>query len=315
MSAGKLTITGGSGYVGQLLGRALRERGHEVDIFDRYRGHLVDLVRSRTLPGRLGRDRIVTAPRVRRFQKECEAALVRRRVIRPSGDDILAQREVLATRFKGSRAVIHLAGIPHPFQRGATEPDFVSLNYEGAVNVFEAARDAGVAVFVFASSAQVYKINDPVRVDHLPILETNYLPLPAEGQTTYGFLKGAIERYLAGACTTGSTQAISLRLECPGFLTQGPSNLYISTSVDNLVAGFACALQPPSDIHADVFNIADAQVEPAIADISAYVRARWPYVPSSVAGNECLLSTEKARAVLGYRPTTNGRYLAPEIVW
>jgi nucleoside-diphosphate-sugar epimerase len=316
VTAGWVTITGGSGFVGQLLRAGLRDRGHEVALFDRYRGPVLDLLRSRTLPVRLA-DRLafVTGPRVRRLQHEVESRLLAHGMLRPTGDDILDARAVLASRFLGSAAVIHLAGIPHPWQRGATEADFVRLNYDAAINVFEAARDASVPVFVFASSAQVYKINDPVRLDRLPILESNYLPLPAEGQSVYGFLKVAVERYLAGACQTGSTQAISLRLECPGFLTTGPGNQYISTSVENLVNGFACALSPPSDVRADVFNLADAEVDPTIANVAAYARARWPYVPTALTGNECLLSTEKAQRVLGYRPRAFGHYIPTEVVW
>ncbi|HSP18928.1 MAG TPA: NAD(P)-dependent oxidoreductase [Myxococcaceae bacterium] len=316
MKGARITITGGSGFVGQLLRTGLRERGYEVTVFDRYRGAVVDLLRSRTLPGRLaGRPAFISGPRVRRLQHELESRMLAGGLLRPSGDDISDARGVLAGRFRGSAAVIHLAGIPHPLQPGATEADFVRLNYDAAVNVFEAARDANVPVFVFASSAQVYKINDPVRLDHLPILESNHLPLPAEGQSVYGFLKAAVERYLAGACQTGSTQAISLRLECPGFLSPGASNQYISTSVENLVNGFTCALSPPADLGADVFNLADADVSPEIVDVAAYARARWPYVPFEVRGNGCLLSTEKAQRMLGYRPRPGGRYIPAEVVW
>jgi nucleoside-diphosphate-sugar epimerase len=316
VSRGNVIITGGSGYVGQLLRAGLRARGHQVALFDRYRGGVVDLVRSRTLAIRLaGRPSFVTAPRVRRLQHELESRLIATGLVRSSGDDVLDTRAALARRFRGSRAVIHLAGIPHPHQRGATEADFVQLNYDAAINVFEAARDVAVPVFVFASSAQVYKINDPVRLDHLPILESNYLPLPVEGQSVYGFLKVAVERYLAGACQTGSTQAISLRLECPGFRTSGPGNQYISTSVENLVHGFACALSPPSDLRADVFNLADAEVDPGVVDVAKYARSRWPYVTAELRGNACLLGTDKAQDVLGYRPRSHGHYIPADVVW
>jgi hypothetical protein len=68
---------------------------------------------------------------------------------------------------------------------------------------------------------------------------------PRRGQSAYGFLKGAVERFLDGACGTGNTQGISLRLECPGFRSMGSGNLYISTSIENLVAGFECVLRAP----------------------------------------------------------------------
>lgn len=310
-----ITITGGSGFVGQLLRPGLEAAGYRVRVFDRYRGPLVDLLRRRRLIERRAGLLERAAPKVRSSQLRLEQALRRAHLIRPTDDDITGEREALVERFAGSRAVIHLAGIPHPHMPGATDEDFWRLNYQASVNVFEAAKEARVPTFVFASSAQVYRINAPVSLAQLPILESNHLPLPAEGQSTYGFLKGAVERFLDGACQVGNTQAVALRLECPGFRSNGPANLYISTSIENLIAGFHCALRAPSDLRFGTFNIADAEVDPSVVDIQAYIRRRWPYVPNHTTGNECLLSTEKARRVLGFRPAPGGRYIDPNLVW
>ncbi len=309
---GRVTVIGGSGYVGQLLRRGLSARGFTVDVFDPLRGPIVDVLRRRWFAGPPAS---VAGRTARAAQRWAEPKLLGAGVIRRGSDDMLADREVIARRLTGSRAVIHLAGIPHPHWPGATEETFVALNYDAAVNVFEATRAAAVPTFVFASSAQVYAINNPVRLDHLPIRESNYLPLPSEGQTIYGFLKGAFERYLDGACMTGPTQAVALRLECPGFLTPGAANLFVSTSVENTIDGFARACTPPGDLRYDVFNLADADVDPAVADIGAFVRRRWAYVPAEIRGNPCLLSVEKAQRVLGYRPVTGGRYIDPDLVW
>ena len=139
-------------------------------------------------------------------------------------------------------------------------------------------------MFVFASSAQVYKINDPVRLDRLPIPESNYLPLPAEGQSVYGFLKAAVERYLAGACQTGSTQAISLRLECAysvtGHAPSGTTSRPTSSGNRSAVAG------PPtlggSDSFAGIVSRARSP-EPAVVltfdnlgEASELERGTWP---------------------------------------
>ena len=308
---GDVTITGGSGLVGQLVRRGLATHGYRVEVFDRLRGRAVDLVRRRHLIGARAPAARRGARAIRRAQGLAEPMLTRAGVIRPGPDDILGDRDRMAARFAGSGAVIHLAGIPHPHWPGATLEDFVRLNYEGAINVFEAARAARVPTFVFASSAQVYMINDPVRLERLPIPETSYLPHPAEGQTMYGFLKAAVERYLAGACATGTTQAVSLRLESPGMRSTSASNMYVSTSVENLAAAFRCALRAPPDFGFDAFNVADAHTDAGIVDIQAYVRRRWPYVPNHTAGNACLLDTEKTTRVLGYRPVRGGRYIDP----
>lgn len=308
-----VTITGGSGFVGQLLRAGLAERGFEVRVFDRYRGHLVDLLSRRYLG--LWRTLPVRVPHtIRRVQRRLMPILIRGGLLRPSGDDVLDLRSRLAARFAGSHAVIHLAGIPHPKMPGAIDEDFRRINYEGSLNVFEAARDAGVRLFVFASSGQVYRINDPVRIDQLPILESNHCPALEEGQSMYGWTKLEVERHLQRACASGGTRAVSLRLEYPGFRSRTPENFFVSTSVENLVAGFACALDAPDDLASEVFNLADHEVDPGVVDVQAFIRERWPDVPNHSRGNECLLSTEKARRLLGYRPTTAGRYLHPLLV-
>jgi nucleoside-diphosphate-sugar epimerase len=311
-----ITITGGSGYVGQLLRRRLSRRDYRVRVLDPYRGVLVDVLRRRYLGGATAPTASRLALRIRATQQPTERALTRLHIIRRRRrDDIRGPRERLAARFAGSHAVVHLAGIPHPFWPGATPEDFIAINYEAAVNVFEAAREAGAAVFVFASSAQVYRINDPVRVTQFPILEDEYLPLPAEGQTLYGHLKAAVERYLAGACHAGGIQAVALRLEYPGFRSRGPENLFVSTSVENLVRGFTRALHPPDSLRFEAFNIADEWVDPAIVNIQEYLAQSWAHVPNRTSGNQTLLSIEKARRILGFEPFAGGTYLDERLVW
>jgi len=310
-----VTITGGSGFLGQLLRVGLQEQGFEVRVFDPYRGPLVNLVRRRYLAAAERSAARRAARVIRATQKRAEPTLVGARLIRRRADDILGDRSMIAAALGGSDAVIHLAGIPHPHQPGATDADLQRLNYDGSVNVLEAAVAAGVATFVFASSAQVYRINSPVRVDELPLPESTHLPLPAEGQTTYGFLKGAFERYLAGRCDQGAIQGVALRLEHPAFRSTTPQNLYVSTSIENTVAGFACALRPPADLRFGAFNLADAQVDPRVVDIQDYIARRWPHARNRAAGNACLLSTERAQRILGYRPVAGGRYVDESLVW
>jgi nucleoside-diphosphate-sugar epimerase len=310
-----VTITGSSGFVGGLLCRGLTAEGWSVEVFDRFRGPLVDLTRRRLLTNATSPRGRRAAKAIRTAQVRTEKVLQRTHVIRPRADDITGPRELLAKRFAGSSTVIHLAGWPHPDWPGAAQEDWIRLNYDASVNVFEAARAAGVPTFVFASSAQVYRINDPLRVQQFPILESNHLPLPQEGQSTYGFLKVAVERYLAGACVSGNTQALSLRLEFPGMRSSAPLNLYISTSIENLVAGFSCALNPPADLGFEAFNLADGEVALETVDIQNYLRTRWPYVPNHTVGNQCLLSTEKAQCLLGYRPMRHGHYIDASLVW
>jgi hypothetical protein len=49
-------------------------------------------------------------------------------------------------------------------------------------------------------------------------------------------------------------------------------------------------------------------VDKSTVDIQEFVRKRYPRVPNYTTGNECLLSTEKARSLLGYDPREGGTY-------
>jgi len=286
-----------------------------VVVFDRLRSPWIDLLRGRPLGTCTGVFPRALAVLARRAARVTEQALVRTGALRPTADHILDLRSRLVERFRGSDAVIHLAALPHPNVPGATESDFRRINYDGAVNVFEAAREAGVRKFLFASSGQVYGINKPVRIDQFPILETNHCPTLAEGQNMYGFLKGEFERYLEQQCSGSGIQAVSLRLEFPGVRSRFPWNLYISTSIENTVAGFLRALETDLSTGHDVFNLADRYVDKKVVDIQTFLRENWPEVPNRTAGNECLLGTEKARSLLGYDPKPHGTYYSISVMW
>jgi nucleoside-diphosphate-sugar epimerase len=315
VSGGTVTITGGSGFVGQLLRRGLPGCGYRVDVFDRMRGPSVNLLRRIWLGANAPPEDIARARRLRALQERAERKLLRLGVVRPTGDDIFDLRGRLAERFRGSRAVIHLAALPHANVPGAADADYRRINYDGAVNVFAAAQEAGVPKFIFASSAQVYGINDPVRIDQFPILESNYLPTPEDGQRPYGALKVQFERYLAEAAPTGGTQAIALRLEFPGVRSPAPINLFVSTSIENMVAGFARAIETELDSPFEAFNLVDGHVDPAIVDIQAFLREHWPEVPNQTEGNQSLISIEKAHRLLGYEPARDGTYYPMLLLW
>jgi len=316
LNGGNITITGGSGFVGQILQSGLRAQGYHVRVFDNAKGPLVGLVRRRYLGTSTQAIPLALARFLRRGFRFTERFLTQSGFIRPSGDDILDQRDRLAARFRGSDAVIHLAALPHPNVPGMTESDFRRINYDGSINVFEAAREAGVAKFILASSGQVYGINKPVRIDQFPILETNYCPGPDEGQNIYGHFKLEFERYLASKCKSpDGIQAVALRLEFPGARSFHPWNFYISSSIENTVAGFVAALEADLASGFEAFNLADRYVDEKIVNIQEFLRKNWPDVPNYTKGNECLLSTEKAGSMLGYNPQTGGTYFSDSVMW
>ncbi len=304
----RVTITGGSGFVGRMLREGLSASGYEVSVFDRFRGLWIDRLRHRTFGTKHGLAGRTAGQSMRRAQAKAEQLLLSAGVILPSGDDILGPRQVLVQRFRGSDVVIHLAALPHPAVPGMTEADYRRINYEGSVNVFEAAREAGVRKFIFASSGQIYAINQPVRIDQFPIPEWNFLPTLSDGVNLYGFLKGEFERYARSQSANSEMQTVALRLEFPGVLSLYAWNLYICCSIENTLAGFKLAIERELSTGFDVFNLADAEVNRDIVDIHAFLKQNWPDVPNRVIGNGCLLGVEKARDLLGYDPKPNGTY-------
>ncbi len=315
MSEKIIMLTGGSGFVGQMLQVGLRRRGYVVCLFDKYRGTAINLLRRRyfgTSGSPVGR---AVARQIGKLQRKVSIRLLGGPLLRPTTDNILDLRSVLAARFRGAYAVVHLAGIPHPFLPGAIDADFQRINYDGSVNVFEAAKSIDVPKFLFASSGQVYGINNPTRIDQFPILESNYCPTLAEGQHMYGLLKAKFEQYMAGACAAGGTQGISLRLEYPGFQSDNPDNFYVSTSVENLVSGVVCALENSADFRFETFNLVDGHVDERIVDVQQFIRTRWPGVPNFSEGNDSLISVAKAGTLLGYNPSRNGSYVQQSLVW
>ena len=314
MGRKRVVVTGGSGFVGALLRTGLIERGYDVVVYDRLRGVLINALRRKYLGTKSGRLPRALAWRSNRYLRRAERILLQYNLIRPTSDDILNIRSRITDRFRGSYAVIHLAALPHPHVPGAIDADYWRINFDGSVNVFEAAKDAAVQKFIFASSGQVYGINNPVKIDQFPILETNYCPSLDEGQNLYGHLKLKFEEWMASHSQSENPQAIALRLEFPGIRSTFPHNFYISTSIENMIDGFACALE--SDLASfEAFNVADAHVDPQVADIQKFIKDKWPAVPNRAEGNQCLLGTEKARSMIGYNPINSGNYIHAGLVW
>ena len=119
----RVTVTGGAGFVGHHLVRALVERGDEVVVLDSARRFGFDR------PGLDGAERVQA--------------------------DI---RNLLACRsaFEGSEAVVHLAAQSN-VMGSHEDPDYCfSTNVLGTWNVLEGARAAAVRHLVFSSSREVY---------------------------------------------------------------------------------------------------------------------------------------------------------------
>lgn len=153
----KALVTGGAGFIGSHLAQALSDLGIEVRILDNF------ILGSR---------------------QNLEASPVTNRFDIRTGDirDVSLVREMV----EGCQWVFHLAALPsvprsieHPIESN-------SHNLDGTLQLLEAARDAGVERFLFASSSAIYG-ESPVAIKRED--------LPPAPLSPYALQKYAAERY------------------------------------------------------------------------------------------------------------------------
>jgi UDP-glucose 4-epimerase len=167
----KVLVTGGGGFIGSNLTRALVERGDDVRVLDNFstgnRANLADLV------------------------DEIEIV---------EGELRSYERVHAATR--GVEVVFHQGALPS-VPRSVQDPLTTSaVNVEGTLNVLLAARDEGIRRVVAASSSSVYGNSD-----ELPRVETQN-PDPI---SPYGVSKLAAERYCVSFARVYPLETVVLR--------------------------------------------------------------------------------------------------------
>jgi UDP-glucose 4-epimerase len=167
----KVLVTGGGGFIGSNLARALVDRGDDVCILDNFstgnRANLEELT---------GNVEVV------------------------EGELRSYERVHAATR--GVEVVFHQGALPS-VPRSVQDPLTTSaVNVEGTLNVLLAARDEGVRRIVFASSSSVYGNSG-----ELPRAETaNPDPI-----SPYGVSKLAAERYCVSFSRVYALETVALR--------------------------------------------------------------------------------------------------------
>jgi nucleoside-diphosphate-sugar epimerase len=182
----RVLVTGGGGFIGSNLVRALLERGDDVRVLDNYstgnRANLADL-----------------AAEVEVFEGELRSY----------------ERVHAATR--GMEVVFHQGALPS-VPRSVQDPlTTAAVNTEGTLNVLLAARDEAVRRVVFASSSSVYGNSD-----ELPRVETQN-PDPI---SPYGVSKLAAERYCVSFSRVYPLEAVALRYFNVFGPNQDPSSQY-----------------------------------------------------------------------------------------
>jgi UDP-glucuronate 4-epimerase len=141
----RVLVTGGVGFIGYHLTRALLGRGDDVTVVDDFS----DAPYPTAMKRRNERD----------LRTELgAAAAVRLRVVHACVTDHRALGPLVA----GHELVVHLAGLAGVRPSFADPARYSRVNVEGTANVLEHARAAGHARFVFASSSSVYGNSTPL---------------------------------------------------------------------------------------------------------------------------------------------------------
>ena len=151
----RVLVTGGAGFIGSNLVRALLARGDDVRVLDNFS----------------------TGNRANLEELEQDVELV---------EGELRSYERVHNAVRGTELVFHLGAlgsVPRSVQDPLTSS---AVNVEGALNVMLAARDEGIRRVVFASSSSIYG-NQP----ELPLHES----MAPDPISPYGVAKLAAERY------------------------------------------------------------------------------------------------------------------------
>ena len=128
-------MTGGVGFIGGHLCRALLARGDYVRVLDDFSDAPYPTVLKRATEALLGRDH----PGAFEVVEGC-----------------VADREVAATAVRDTQGVLHLAGLAGVRPSFADPARYAKVNIEGTANLLDAAQRAGHEQFVLASSSSVY---------------------------------------------------------------------------------------------------------------------------------------------------------------
>lgn len=254
----RVLLTGADGYVGRVLWRQLRERGHTVVALD--------------------------------------SGLFARCALGPEPSEPLDLpldvRAVERRHLEGIEAVLHLAGISND-PLGDLDPDVTfAINHEASVRLARLAKEAGVSRFVFASSCSAYgAAGDAILDEEAPfnpvtayaeskirverdlaaLADERFSPVFLRSATAYGWaprLRGdlVVNNLLGWAFTTGKV-----------LIKSDGTPWRPLVHVEDMAAAFVAVLEAPREaVHGEAFNVGRDRDNWRVRDLAEMVAAAVP---------------------------------------
>jgi nucleoside-diphosphate-sugar epimerase len=258
----KVLVTGTEGYIGARLAPWLTARGHEVVGMDA--GYYRD--------GTLYLDPVGLQQSPRTIFKDLRA--------------------VVPEDFQGFDAVVHLAELSNdPLGQNRPEITF-NINHQGSVRIAQAARQAGVKRFVYASSCSVYGVGAADFVDEAS---------PVNPQTAYAHCKVLVERdlkpmadgsfsvvFLRNATAYGPSPRMRFDIVLNDLcalawttkkiaMTSDGSPWRPIVHIEDICEAIRCALEAPSDaVNGEVFNVGATSENYRVREIASIIASVFP---------------------------------------
>jgi UDP-glucuronate 4-epimerase len=295
-----VVVTGGAGFIGSHVVRALLNQGNSVTIIDNFDDFY---------------DPVIKRNNIADFSENCEVAPI----------DLRDEQKIhqLLNRIK-PEAIIHLAA------RAGVRPSilnpklYLETNVNGTLNLLEGARASGCARFLFASSSSVYGLSKVVPFHEalaLPQTLSPYAATKLAGEQLCGnfsYLYGMRTLCLRFFTVYGPAQRPDLAIHhFTNAISQGQSIKQFGdgstrrdyTYIDDIVQGLLNAMTYEGALF-DIFNLGESETTTLSALIAMLEQSigrkaiieRLPEQPGDMPLTCADIS--KARRLLHYNPTT-----------